>query len=619
MKRLRVEPVLEELLEWNDLSPVVPTLRDMLKNSELLWLDGPVENLRVVYRHDRVRDHLFAEAVANALARDELPESVLCEPYFAEVIGLAISGPGTTPTVVERVTEGNPLGLFCALRQFKGQPITDTQQHLVAASMRWAATGSWREPSNSALRAAVLRVLSECDGLHVKSLCESIGEDIGDEWSLRGRFRNGDVLAGVRLCTLLPPGVGRVGHIELIEHVAKKGGQSIIQSVESVLRRTDLTENGRRGTLRLAGFIGSSDLASVLRESWLREGSRMNLLEDYLWACARCCGSEPRALLEPILDAWATISDEDDERMGSPRTRFGAYEIRFAFRESRPKDAVSYFLRRAENPDLRWPILAMLGGIDDPAAIEFLVREVARLRARAEATGGFSPFATTAVDEWSWRRRHGEPSMSDESRERLREIWSENKNDKHLRSTALQFWCASEAAGDIAALKSIRTHGEIGNLALLERLKRHDRTAIPVLVPKLQGEGSGYWWQAGRYVWTDELTDCLARALARRARELSDSDESASEDLDWILPELLAELSPRTAEEIITTNWEGLRHSPKYLQVALYVASEDLLRLVSEVVETSENPRQLFEHLSFAFGLRIQGGEGLQGCRKWVV
>ena len=502
MKRLRVEPAFDDLLGWNELASMVPTLREILTSGEVLRLDGPATSQRVVYRHDRVRDHLFAEAVGDALSRDELPDSVLCEAYFAEVIGLAASGQGATPATVARVTESNPLALFCALRSCGEYPMTDMQRHLVAASLSWAKIGSWREPTNKVLRAAILRVLSECDGPHIRTLCETIGEDLGDEWSLRGRFRNGDILAGVWLCASFPPGVSPVDHIELIEHVAQKGGQSFVQSLDGTLRRTDLTETGRRGILRLAGFVGSSALSVGLRESWGREVSQLDLLDDYLWACARCCGSEPETLLEPIFDAWATLPDEDEGRTGSPRTRFGAYEIRLAFCESVPRAAVPYFLTRAANPDLRGPITAMLRGIDDPAAIEFLVREIARVLARAEATGAIYPFAIAAMEERSRRQTYGGSPMSDESRRRLRDLWSDSDNDGHLRVQALQFWCVSEVEGDIAALKSIDAHGETGNLALFERLRRRDRTAIPLLVRKLQRDESAYWWHAGRYIWT---------------------------------------------------------------------------------------------------------------------
>ena len=99
-----------------------------------------------------------------------------------------------------------------------------------------------------------------------------------------------------------------------------------------------------------------------------------------------------------------------------------------------------------------------------------------------------------------------------------------------------------------------------------------------------------YWWQAGRYLWTDELTDCLDRALARRADELTDAKGDETGDLDWILVERLTELSPRTAERLISEHWAGLRQSAPYVSAALHVASPGLLASVAKAVAASDDP-----------------------------
>ena len=235
------------------------------------------------------------------------------------------------------------------------------------------------------------------------------------------------------------------------------------------------------------------------------------------------------------------MSDEDEEFVESPRVRFGSDELRWAFRDRVPKQAIGYLLERAKGPDLRWPILVMLNGIDNPDAVEFVVRELAQQGERMEATGYFSPFAATAVGEWSRRQnlpsskghrvRRGGTPMSAASRERLRDLWSCDVTGEHLRRWALQFWCATVAEGDIPILQTIDISSEIGNLALFERLRRGDRMAIPALVTKLDGEHPGHWWRAGRYLWTDELTECLDRALAQRADELTDAEGDRTHDL----------------------------------------------------------------------------------------
>ena len=114
--------------------------------------------------------------------------------------------------------------------------------------------------------------------------------------------------------------------------------------------------------------------------------------------------------------------------------------------------------------------------------------------------------------------------MSAASRERLLELWSCDAAGKHLRRWSLRFWSATMSGGDVHILRALDTNSELGRVALFERLRRGDRMAISALVEKLEGERTGYWWQAGRYLWTDELTDCLDRTLARRADELTDAE-----------------------------------------------------------------------------------------------
>ena len=621
LKRRRLEPHFADVLKWTDQErPIGAMLRELSWLREVIRLEGPTENQHLVFRHDRVRDHLLADAITDAISRDALPASVMSEPYFAEVIGMAVARSGVASASIDKVAESNPLALFCALRHCS-EPHTDPAQHVVKASKGWAERGAWQNPLNAALSAGVLRVLAECDGPHVRGLCEAIGGDVPDDWSLRGRFRNGDLYAGVRLCAQIPPGVSCVGHVELIDHVLKKGGSRFVLEVEAVLRRKDLTEAGRRGALRLAGFVASPKLAGALHESWVSDLSRMELLSDYFWAACQCCSKDPVALLEPIVDAWAALSDQDKDHVGSPRVSFGADEIRWAFRDKVPKRAIGYLLERAKGPELRGSILVMLNGIDNPDAVEFVVRELAQLDERREATSSFSPFAIAAVDEWSGRqnshssnshtvRRRGTP-MSAASRDRLQDLWSRDASGKHLRRQALRFWCATVAGGDLPILRTIDTSSEIGNLALFERLRRGDRMAIPALVAKLDGERPGYWWQAGRYLWTDELTDCLDRALARRADELSVAEGDRTHDLDWILVERLTELPPRTAERLIGEHWAGLRQSAHYVKAALHVASPGLLERVAEVIAGSADARSLFKHLSSSFGLGFVGRRGV--------
>ena len=610
LERKQLEPRFTHVVQWMaEKSVVADMLRECVRAGEVAWLAGPAERERIVFRHDRVRDHLLADAVAHALSRDELSLLVMSDPYFAEVIGIALAGGEAGTAAIVQVAAANPLAVFSAMRHFR-QPRTEAQRGVVAASTVWADSGAPGDPRNGSLRQAVLQILAECEGPHVRPLCARIDDRGTDWWALRARFRNGDLSAGIRLCGQCEPGVGVVGHVELIEHVFRKAGARLLRALDKVLRRRDPGGTSRRGALRLAGYTSSSSLSEALQESWRAERERQELLPDYVWACSQCCGEEPAELLGPIFDEWAAMPEEDEEGRDSPRVGVGADRLRWAFRDRVPDRAIGYFLDRAMEPELRWPLLVMLNGIDHPDTVEFVVRELARQDEELKGTGRWSPFAMSARDEWSRRPKYGGAPMEDVSRRRLCELWSSDGKSRRLRRRALEFWCATVARGDIAILRTVDTSSSIGDVALFERLRRGDQTAIRDLLEKLESDGGRYWWQAGRYVWSDELTECMDHALGRIANEASGPESDLSENL-WMLPELLMKLPLATAERLIKKHWAGLSHSAEYVQAALYVGSPGLLTEVRKIVARHDNPKSLFAHLSMHFGIRVEGQRGI--------
>ena len=223
LERKQLEPAFTDVVEWmGGQSGSASKVRDIVGSREVARLEGSVEQQRIVFRHDRVRDHLLADAVAHALPRGELSPAVMSEPYFAEVIGIALASGQAGMAAIDQVAAANPLALFSAMRHFR-EPRTSAQQHIVKASTAWADSGAPEDPRNAFLRQAVLRALAECEGPHVIGLSKRIDDRGTDWWALRARFRNGDAAAGIRLCGHFDPGVRAIGHVELIEHVLGKG------------------------------------------------------------------------------------------------------------------------------------------------------------------------------------------------------------------------------------------------------------------------------------------------------------------------------------------------------------------------------------------------------------
>ena len=324
LEQKELRPSFSDVVAWmGEQSITAHMLREIFKAGEVARLGRPLDTERIIFRHDRVRDYLLADAVAHALRQGELSRSVTSDPYFAGVIGMALAGGETTRAGIDEVALVNPLALFSAMRHFR-RPRTEAHQHIIDAASNWVDSDDPEAPGNDSLRQAVLGVLAECEGTHVIPLVERV-DSTGANWlGLRARFRNGDVYAGIRLCAQCEPGLGWIGHVELIDHVRDKFGSGLLTELESVLRRRDLTIAGRRGTLRLAGYVSSPFLSEALRQSWHLDAARQELLADYLWACSQCCGEKPARLLDPIFDAWAALPEEDNGGHVNPPLKLGS-------------------------------------------------------------------------------------------------------------------------------------------------------------------------------------------------------------------------------------------------------------------------------------------------------
>ena len=321
-------PSFPDVVGWmSEQSITAHMLREIVKAGEVARVGRPLETEKIIFRHDRVRDYLLADAVAHALRQGELSRSVSSDPYFAGVIGIALAGGETTKAGIDEVARVNPLALFSAMRHFRG-PRTEAHQHIIDAASAWVDSRDSEASGNESLRQAVLGILAECEGTQVRTLVERV-DSAGANWlGLRARFRNGDVSAGIRLCAQCEPGLGWVGHVELIDHVRGKFGSGLLTALESVLRRGDLTIAERRGAVRLAGYTSSPYLSEALRrQSWDRDSVRHELLADYLWACSQCCGEDPAKILDPIFDAWAALPDEGNGGHANPRLSLGADHV----------------------------------------------------------------------------------------------------------------------------------------------------------------------------------------------------------------------------------------------------------------------------------------------------
>jgi hypothetical protein len=609
MAHRQVELSWREARSWRELQgEPAQRLGILAHRGELIRLTGSSDNQRLSFRHDRVRDWLLADAAAELDRQDLLPDEVVAEPFFAEVMGAVLVWGQPRSTFLQRVAVANPLALFHALCLF-GRSRTPHHEAILQAINKMLDDPSTHDRSNLHLRWEALAMLAETDSPDVPVLVRKVSER-----SINGqlaKLRNGDLSGGIELCASVEPGAGAPWRDIQIEHAKLHHGRQLSRSLRDVLMRTNLDPATKQGAVRLAGHFADAGLALAIEACWIADDERGGILGDYLWAFAECCGDDPPRFLGPVCDAWAALPDKSEkEGWPSPRDELAAYELCWAFRRWPPLAAIDYFVQRGSQDDLKWPITVMLHGVDHPAAVLFVVQQLAAIQRRVEATGSFSPFAMSAKDDWRRAQEENGRPMSKASRDVLLGLWRDESDDKHLRGQAFSLWAATRDIDDVDVLRATSPLDELADRFLWERLTRGDQQAIPAMIGKLAADDGGYWWQCGRHIWSQELTEVLDETLGKRgARATRTWFESFGSD--WITPEMIMRLSQGEAERLLLKHWAHCRYGPGFVQTAFYVATAPLLEAARAAIKECPGPAKLVVHLSAHFGIRWKGHPGL--------
>jgi hypothetical protein len=303
LRRRRVELSWTDLASWSLAPETLHLIRRLTRHEELLQVRGSSTDLRLVFRHDRVRDWLLVEAASSMDTADTLPDEILREPFFAEVLGAVLVRRNMPARLLDRLRRLNPLALFQALRVCP--PGSGTERaRIVRAIEDWLAVQANFGPAYRYLRGEASAALLSTDGPEIPGLVGSFPDRTA--FGQLARLRNGDPSGGIEFClsSSSEPGVRDALRDRHIEHAKLRFGESLIQELDQLLRREDLDGACRTGLLRLLGHLGEPSLAPAIEVCWSADKMRDERLADYLWAFGRCCEPVTAAqYLDPVCAA----------------------------------------------------------------------------------------------------------------------------------------------------------------------------------------------------------------------------------------------------------------------------------------------------------------------------
>jgi hypothetical protein len=605
LKHRKLAPGWNDVLSWFGASDATTAmLRHLTRQAEIVRISSGAGVDRLAFRHDRVRDALVTGALAAHIADGTAKDDLLGDPYFAEMLGTILVDTSASEALIATLEDINPLALFYALVRAT-LPKHPSHASIVAAILRFLTSPTGQSPSRQHLRWYALYLLSQVESPAVKGIVTIIPEQGWYGWA--ARFLNGDVGSGLTLSAMLDPGTSDPWRDRLMQHIKLRYGSNLTDAIRDLLCKADLPVRARVGALRIAAHLGDPELSEAIETSWQIDPLQQKNLADYLIAGAYCCGGDAARLLGPFCDAWAALpSRADSDFNPSAREDLAAHGVRFAFIRRPPVAAIPYLIARAKQEALRWPITYLLHEVDEPDSLEFTAREMEATQTRVESKGGFSHFVSSAADRWLRHASYGEGPMSRASKERLLSLWQNPDSGKNLTEQAFRLWAASHSAGDLDILQAIDMQDPLFSMALFERLERGDHSAIPALEEKLPSN-ERYWWQAGRYIWSDRMTAALDDSLKRRGAHVEWSWQQKDRDVDWIMSEMVTRLPARTAEALLVKHWDHVQFSRVFLHAALFTATEPLLPLIAKAIVECPDSAKAMEHVDQHYGINVEG------------
>ncbi|WP_149241657.1 hypothetical protein [Dyadobacter sp. 32] len=605
-----VNPLWSDIVKWMQATDKeLRLLNDLAKYGEIIRLLGQGNETHLVFRHDRVKKNILASSIVESLKSRSLSDSIFSDPFFADLIGASLTHELLSEHEIARAKVLNPLALFYTL-QMIGESNNSVQKLVVESIHQWLDDPNSHSRRYQTLRQSALQILSETQCPQVVKIARKFEDR---SWNKHvASLRNGDCLGGVLLCYSVGPGSNAVWRDNTIIHAYAKHGPSLLKVLIHLLGIEQISEVHRIGALRLAGHIGDTSLRDAAWLCWKADKNRSENIDEYIWTFSQCCGDEAEKFLGPVCDGWAELSDESrDNGLLSPRAAVAYNGLQRAVWKNLPKASLKYLIWRGQNDDtLRINLLTLLYGVDDVDAMDFITRESAKKAQEIEIKGWNWELPRTMVEYWQRQQQEGGCAMSQLSREHLQLLWENKTNDKYIRFHSFRLWAATILPSDLAILKERETSDLLFELVLQTLLKRGEKSAIPALIEKIRNANSQFWWQFARNIWSDELTRELDAELSRRDKAVK-RQWNEHYFSDWITADLLMRLAPLKAEQLVVANWDHLRYSGEFIQVALFLATNTLLNYVQTTMAECASKPDMLKYITQRWGIKTINHPGI--------
>lgn len=562
-------------------------LRNILDDGRIIRLD---DKNNIIFRHDKIKFLLMAQAIQHTLEADEYLE-VLTDPYFSETVGLSCFLVLLDIKKLNLLMHKNFLiGVYAYYYAIKSN--SEYSNNCLNAISNWIKKEENQNLGKSSLRFKSLTILNELVHPSVLRLLELYPKQDRQHVYYECGFKNGNLMDGIHWITFFPFDFNYL-HVSLVvEFVVKKYKNNLKYKIFEFLKAKNTNVSIINSLFILIGYIGDKiylDSVKIAIDNINKEE------KDYIyifWVLSRICDENSVELLDTVLNYWNNLSEEVDQYKSSPKSSFAMDTLDFKFAYYPPTESsIYYLLNYAKEDDLKKYIIYLLRLVDHPDVLEAQVNKLADENRKGHSWGFIANDVVRTFEE--------DKRLSYSSKNRLKEIFINGKNDAFTRKHALSIWVSSPDDGDLEILQTISTKDEIYDQVLMAKAQYKDLSIIDQLVVKIKESNSSYWWQVIRHIWHEKFELILEEQI------LTISDDNCG-----MLAEIFEKLSVQKAEQLLEKYWEKICKHNIFIHIALLLATEKLVLLVSNSLYR-RNLDECFKYFNHRLGFRTKGRKGI--------
>ncbi|NOC46113.1 hypothetical protein [Ruegeria sp. HKCCD7559] len=599
---------------------------DVFSNLEAISNAGPLfreviqdGQSKLGFPHDRVRDYLFIEAIANELSAGHYSRGYLADPYYTDLVARAAIQTSTSEDFWDFAKINIPLVCFSALKHSQAGNSSATKR-LLTICEELVDRGVLQDVHEQ-VRREIEWQIAGLRGPQFVELIESIRANT--HAGREARVINGNVEAAANLCFYAEPYTNAPFRDRLLAHARERHGEKWLENIAVLVSDTTGTTQQNEAALYLAGECADERLAGAVAEHWRVAKDRGDeLTHGMLFAAVSCLSGHDEETLYDVFTAWEAMPTEDPEG----KDKSGLSDKRYYV----GKDCLSGGLRRVKsertlkplvqlaqtNEDMGHVVYGCLEGVDHPLAAVFVASRIAEIDNRIEGDDDKSNFLASSRfsffgSDIERNVRYSEPALRT-----LQAEWENTENEFFFRKRCFQLWRESISMKHLRRLAESPPKGLEEEL-LFTRCRLGDVTAVADLRKKIEQGSTGniYWFQLIRHFDSRLFEDLILKALEEYASAI-DRGEKPDYFADSVITDILADRRDKFAVNTMIQHWDQLKHRYNYPHVLLSIAAPETLSLHARHFETIEDKNEYFKLLGFAYGFRNPDRPGITDVQQ---